>query len=69
MKAVVVKIADYPDLETHGLVTKFIRIFSIPLMNHISPRTLQKLMKATSQNAGTVVKNTGSTHALEAMYT
>lgn len=64
-----VKIADYPDLEAHGIITKFVRFFSVPLLNRISPKMLQKMMKITSRDARTVVENTGSTHALEAMYT
>ena len=60
--------ADDRDLETHGIIVKILRIFSVPIMNKISPNFLQKMMRATSHDARTVVNNTGSTTALEAMY-
>ena len=64
-----VKTADHPDLEVHGMITKFVRIFSVPLLNRVPPGLLRKLMRVTSRDAKTVVQNTGSTHALEVMYT
>ena len=60
--------ADDQDLETHSLLVKIIRFFSVPIMNKISPNSLQKMMRATSHDARTVVENSGSTAALEAMY-
>jgi len=59
----------YENMETHGLVTRFIRIFTVPLMNNISPEFLKKMMRTTSHDAKTVVQNTGSNAALDAMYT
>ncbi len=57
------------EMETHGLVTKFIRIFSVPIMNHVSPEFLKKMMRSTSHDSKTVVQNTGTAAALDAMYT
>lgn len=56
-------------LETHNFLTKFVRLFSVPLLNSIPAFLMQKTMKKTSHDAATVVHKGGSTHALEAMYT
>lgn len=65
----VLKKTDYGGLETHSLITKFVRVFSVPILNHIPELFLKKIMKKSSKDAGTVVDKGGTTHALEAMYT
>lgn len=55
--------------ECHGMFTKFIRFFSVPLLNWVPSKIIRKIMKRSSQDAGTVVEKGGSTHALEVMYT
>lgn len=56
-------------LKTHSFLVKCIRIFSVPLLNHLPPKILQALMRTTSHDAHVVIKNPGSTIALEVMYT
>jgi len=56
-------------LETHHLITKIIRIISVPLLNNLPSAIIQKMMKSSSHDAATVVQRGGSTHALEVMYT
>lgn len=56
------------NLENHSVITKIIRIASVPLMNNLPSALVQKAMKRTSKDAGAVVDHGGSTHALEGMY-
>src|SRR3989338_773727 len=63
------KIADMPELETHNLLEKFVRVFTVPLLNALPARLIQLFMQKSSHDAATVVAKGGSTHALEAMYT
>jgi ubiquinone/menaquinone biosynthesis C-methylase UbiE len=56
-------------LEKHGIVIKILRIFIVPIMNHLPSLLIQRIMRKSSKDADTVVKKGGSTHALEAMYT
>ncbi len=60
---------DHKELETHSFFIKIVRIFTVPIMNNISEKFLKKIMKKTSDDAGTVVDKGGTTHALEVMYT
>jgi len=64
-----VKISVRNDLEKHNFLIKVLRIFTVPVMNHIPKSLLQNMMTKTSHDAGTVVKTGGSTMALEVMYT
>ena len=64
-----VVVADHKNLETHSLITRFVRIFSVPLLNNLPSSIIKKLMKASSHDAATVVDHVGSTYALEVMYT
>ena len=57
------------DLEGHNPLIFCLRFLTVPLMNSIPKSTLQKMMHKTSRDASTVVSNSGSTMALEAMYT
>jgi len=63
------KIADMPELETHNLLEKFVRVFTVPLLNALPARLIQLFMRKSSHDAATVVAKGGSTHALEVMYT
>jgi len=56
-------------LEKHRLITKFLRIFVVPILNRIPAATLQRVIKKSSQYGGVVIKKAGTTHSLEAMYT
>jgi len=60
--------ADDKNLEKHNLIEKFVRIFSVPLLNSLPASVVQKIMVVSSRDAATAVKKGGSTHALEAMY-
>ena len=64
-----ITIADHKDLERHRLITKFLRIFVIPVLNRIPASTLQKVIKKSSHYGSSVIKKAGTTHSLEAMYT
>ena len=64
-----ITIADHKDLEKHRLITKFLRIFVVPVLNRIPASTLQKVIKKSSQYGGKVITKAGTTHSLEAMYT
>lgn len=63
------KIADIPELETHNALVKFVRIFTVPLLNVLPAWFIKLLMQKSSHDAATVVAKGGSTHALEVMYT
>ncbi len=63
------KIADMPELETHNLLEKLVRVFTVPVLNALPARLIQLFMQKSSHDAATVVAKGGSTHALEAMYT
>jgi len=60
---------DREKLEMHGLLTRFVRVFTVPLLNALPARLIQLFMQKSSHDAATVVAKGGSTHALEAMYT
>jgi hypothetical protein len=60
---------DSKNLEKHGILTKFIRIVSVPLLNNLPAGFIQGIMKSTSRDAAATVNYAGSTHALEVMYT
>lgn len=62
-------LAKNKNLETHSLIVKLIRIFSVPLLNNLPSGLLKKIAKASSRDANKIVKHAGSTHALEVMYT
>ena len=64
-----ITIADHKDLEKHRLITKFLRIFVIPVLNRIPAAKLQRVIKKSSQYGGNVITKAGTTHSLEAMYT
>jgi len=57
------------NFEIHGVLTKATRIFTVPLLNALPASFIQRVMRASSHDAATVVAKGGSTHALEAMYT
>lgn len=62
-------IADKKNFETHNLLVKFVRIFSVPLLNNIPPSVIKKILAGTSKDGATAIKYGGSSSALEAMYT
>lgn len=62
-------IANGNNFETHNLVTKTIRVFSVLILNNLPSSILKKIMKTTSRDAGSVVKHVGSAHAMEIIYT
>ncbi len=59
----------FKGLESHNLFIKFLRLFTLPLLNHLPASFIQFTMKKSSHDASVVVAKGGSTHALEAMYT
>lgn len=61
-------IADDKNLEKHGFVVKFVRIFSVPILNSLPDSFLRRLMKNSSHDAEIVLDNVGSARALEVMY-
>lgn len=56
-------------LETHGLFTALVRVFTVPLLNHVPPYLLRSIMRRSSRDASQVLNNMGYTHALEVVYT
>jgi len=65
MKTVV---ADYRNLEGHNLFVKFVRIFSVPILNSLPDAFLRRFMRYSSNDAEVVLDNMGSARALEVMY-
>lgn len=57
------------NLEKHSIISRAIRLFSVPLLNNLPDSLLQKMMRKTSNDAAAVVNYGGSAHALEGMYT
>ncbi len=62
------EIFESENLEKHGLFTKFVRIFSVPLLNLLPGPVIQRLMRRSSRDAEAVLQNRGSSLALEVMY-
>lgn len=65
MKTVV---ASYKNLEGHSLFEKFVRFFTVPVLNVLPAKFLQKFMRTSSSDAEVVLDNLGSAKALEVMY-
>jgi len=61
-------IANDKNLEQHSLLVKFVRIFSVPILNIIPESFLRRTMRTSSQDAEVVLDNVGSARALEVMY-
>lgn len=61
-------IAEDKKLEKHNLFVKFVRIFSVPILNSLPAVFLQRFMKNSSYDAEVVLDNVGSAWALEVMY-
>jgi SAM-dependent methyltransferase len=61
-------IADYKNLEGHNLFERFVRIFSVPILNNLPEVFLRKFMRTSSHDAEVVLDNLGSARALEVMY-
>src|SRR4030042_2116542 len=61
--------ADKSKLETHSLIEKIIRVFSVPLLNNIPSSIMKKRLAGSSKDGKAVVKTGGSARALEVMYT
>ncbi len=61
-------IADYKNLEGHNLFVRFVRIFTVPILNSLPDVFLCRFMRASSYDAGVVLDNLGSARALEVMY-
>ncbi|HEC94198.1 MAG TPA: class I SAM-dependent methyltransferase, partial [Candidatus Kaiserbacteria bacterium] len=57
------------DLEKHGLATSCIRVFTVPILNVLPSSIIKKMMRKSSRDASDVIASSGSTHALEVMYT
>ena len=55
------------NLEVHSFVEKLTRIISVPILNSLNTY-VKSLMRKTSGDAGRVVETSGTTHALEVMY-
>lgn len=61
-------VAKDKNLEGHSLIIKFIRIFSVPILNNIPDKFLRQFAKSSSHDGEVVVENVGSARALEVMY-
>ena len=61
-------IADYKSLEGHSLFVKFVRVFTVPILNNLPEDFLRRFMKTSSNDAEVVLDNLGSARALEVMY-
>lgn len=61
-------IADCKNLEGHSLFVKFVRIFSVPILNILPEKFLRRFMRTSSKDAEVVLDNVGSARALEVMY-
>lgn len=65
-----VHIFEHEELEHHPFYVKFLRFFTVPILNSIPSRVLQRLIRRTSPAYGAkVIERPGTTHSLEAMYT
>lgn len=56
------------NLEEHNFFEKFVRLFSVPILNALPDAFLQRFMKKSSHDAEVVLENVGSARALEVMY-
>lgn len=56
------------NLEGHNLFEKFVRLFSVPILNALPDAFLRRFMKKSSYDAEVVLENVGSARALEVMY-
>jgi len=61
-------IASDKNLEKHNFIVKFVRIFSVPVLNSLPDSFLQRFAKTSSHDAEIVLDNVGSARALEVMY-
>jgi hypothetical protein len=61
-------IAKDNNLERHNFFIKFVRIFSVPLLNNLPASFIKRFMKVSSNDAEVVLDNVGSARALEVMY-
>mgnify|MGYP001599713278 CR=1 FL=1 len=61
-------IANYKNLERHNLFVKFIRVFTVPVLNSLPESFLRRFMRTSSHDAEVVLDNLGSARALEIMY-
>jgi len=61
-------IAGDKNLEGFNLFVKFLRLFSVPILNALPDAFLQRFMKNSSHDAEVVLENVGSARALEVMY-
>lgn len=61
-------VASDKNLENHNFLIKFIRVFSVPLLNNLSDSFLKRFMRSSSRDAEVVLDNVGSARALEVMY-
>jgi len=61
-------IASGKNLEVHGLLVRFVRFFSVPILNSLPSVFLQRFMRTSSHNAGVILDNLGSARALEVLY-
>src|SRR4030042_2771110 len=64
-----IDVADKKNLEKHGILSKVIRIFSVPLLNNLPDFFIKKMLAKTTRDGKVVLEQGGSTHALETMYT
>lgn len=62
-------VANNKSLETHNLITQFIRIFTVPILNNLPSSFIKKIMRKSSKDAGSVIERAASAHALEIIYT
>ena len=56
-------------LERNSVITKCVRLVTVPLLNVLPEPVIKTMMTRSSLDASTVVAKGGSAHALEAMYT
>jgi SAM-dependent methyltransferase len=63
------KIYQHKKLEKHPLLVRFLRLFTVPILNIIPPRIIKKIVVKSSPYGAKVLEKPGTTHSLETMYT
>jgi len=64
-----VKVFEHEKMEKHPFLIRLFRVISVPVLNLIPARALQRLIKRSSRYGSNVIDRPGTTHSLEAMYT
>ncbi|MBX4204978.1 MAG: methyltransferase domain-containing protein [Candidatus Doudnabacteria bacterium] len=63
------KVFEHETMEKHPSYVRLMRVVTVPILNAIPAKFLQRVIRKTSSYAKKVIEQPGSTHSLEAMYT